>query len=72
MSEMVWEKDGSGVTAQGETKDGQYGGRVVESTYTFTPQASDNGVDVSCTPKWKENKFTELRKTVILDVLCEY
>ena len=72
MSEMVWQKDGSGVIAQGQSKDGQYGGKVIESTYTFTPQESDNGVQVSCTPKWMENKLTELKKTVTLDVLCKY
>ena len=72
VSEMVWQKDGSGMTENGTSKDGQHGGKVIESTYTFTPQESDNGAVVSCTPKWEDRGLTELKRNVTLDVLCEY
>ena len=72
MSEMVWEKDGSEETLVGTSTNGEYGGKVLSSSYAFSPQKSDNGVQVSCTPKWKENKLSALKKTVTLDILCEY
>ena len=72
MSEIVWETAGSEEIIVGTSADGEYGGKVVESTYAFTPQRSDNGVEVSCTPKWKEDLLTALKKTVTLNILCEY
>ena len=72
VSEMVWEKGGSEETNVGTSTNGDYGGKVLNSSYAFSPQKSDNGAQVSCTPKWKDEQLTELKKTVTLDVLCEY
>ena len=72
VSKMVWEKGGSNETIEGKSTNGEYGGKVLKSSYAFSPQKSDNGVEVSCTPKWMEEQLTELKKTVTMDVLCKY
>ena len=72
VSEMVWEKGGFEETLMGTSTNGEYGGKLLSSSYALSPQTSDNGVQVSCTPTWNKLKLTELKKTVTLDVLCEY
>ena len=72
VSKMVWEKGESEETIVGTSTNGDYGGKVLNSSYTFSPQKSDNGAEVSCTPKWKDKLLTKLKKNVTMDVLCKY
>ena len=73
VSSMLWKK-GKMAMATGETsyvQIGDYGGEVLQSTYTFTPQRSDNGVSVTCTPIWKGSEYTQYTKNVNLNVTCK-
>ena len=73
VSVMVWRKRDTEVTSgvRNQMSDGEYGGEVLQSTYTFIAQKSDYGLLVTCTPMWEGNEYTEYRQGVSLNVRCK-
>ena len=73
VSSMRWQKGGTEVTSGviSKIQSGEYGGEVLQSTYTFKAEKSDNGVQVICTPIW-ESSERQLTGDVRLDVTCMY
>ena len=70
---MRWQKGGTEVTSGVTSKiqSGEYGGVVLQSTYTFKAEKTDNGVHITCTPIWKGNEHLPKSK-IELDVTCMY
>ena len=60
----------SGVTSE-QISDGEYGGKVFRSTYSFIAQKSDNEISVTCTPKWEGIEYTQYKQDVNLNVTCK-
>ena len=72
---MIWRNGSADIedNINAVTEPGDFGGDILESTYTFTAQVSDNGQKISCTPGWT-NDTAELiayRREVKLNVTCE-